>query len=126
MKRPMIALTAVPAAAVISLAIAGPALAGSATTPALKCMTWMSNSHPAENTTTDVEVHTARSADVFTRAHYTTGIRVKYQTATSKRGRATIPYDVRDTAPGYKVVVYVTVVSGHQANGCSTSFTPKP
>ena len=125
MKRPMIALTAVPAAAVISLAMAGPALAGSATTPVLKCMTWMSNSHPAENTTTDVEVHTARSADVFTRAHYTTGNRVHYRTASSKRGRATIPYDVSGTAPGYKVDVYVTVVSGHQANSCSTSFTPK-
>jgi len=125
MKRPMIALTAVPAAAVISLAMTGPALASSATTPALKCMTWMSNSHPAENTTTDVEVHTARSADVFTRAHYTSGTRVNYRTASSKRGRATIPYHVSGTAPGYKVDVYVTVVSGHQANSCSTSFTPK-
>ena len=97
-----------------------------ATEPLKACKAWMSNSHPAVNTTTDVEVHTARSAQVFTVAHYTTGNRVHYRTATSKRGRATVPYDVSGTRPGYKVVVDVTVVREQQANSCSTSFTPKP
>jgi len=107
--------------------MAGPALAGPAATEPLKaCKSWMSNSHPAVNTTTDVEVQTARSSQVFTVAHYHFGDRVAYRTASSKRGAATIPYDVSGARPGFKVVVDVTVVRGHKANRCSTSFTPKP
>jgi len=127
MKRSMIAPLTISAAAAISLAVAGPALAGPAATEPLKaCKAWMGNSHPAVNTTADVEVKTARSAQVFTVARYTTGNRVHYRTASSKIGAATIPYDVSGTRPGFKVVVDVTVVREHQANSCSTSFTPKP
>jgi hypothetical protein len=126
MKRSMIAPLTICAAAAISLAAAGPALAGPAATEPLKCKAWMKNSHPAVNTTAEVEVHTAPSAQVFTIAHYTTGTRLYHLTATTKRGRATIPYEVRGTRPGYEVVVNVTVVKGHHANSCSTSFTPKP
>jgi hypothetical protein len=64
------------------------------------CTASVTNSHPAGYTTTNVKV--AVSA-----------------------GRATIAYYLSGAAPGYSVVVNVTVVSGHQANNCSTSFTPK-
>jgi hypothetical protein len=125
MKRSMIAPLAIGAAAAISLAVAGPALAGPATTAALKsCTASVSNSHPADYTTTDVKVRTAASAEAFTVAHYKTVNRAYYRIAGSG-GRATISYYVSGATPGYKVVVDVTVVEGHQANSCSTSFTPK-
>jgi hypothetical protein len=125
MKRSMIAPLAIAAAAAISLAVAGPALAGPATTAALKaCTASVSNSHPADYTTTDVKVRTAASVEVFTVAHYKTVNRAYYRVASSG-GRATITYHVSGAAPGYRVVVDVTVVRGHQANSCSTSFTPK-
>jgi hypothetical protein len=126
MKRSMIAPLTISAAAAISLAMAGPALAGPAKTASpIFCKAWVGNSHPADNTTTNVDVHTEPSAKVFTVAHYETVERVYYRTASNKRGRVTIPYDVSGATPGYKVVVDGTVVRGHQANGCSTSFTPK-
>ena len=125
MKRSMIAPLAIGAAAAISLAVAGPALAGPATTAALKsCTASVSNSHPADYTTTNVKVRTAAGAEVFTVAHYKTVNRAYYRVA-GPRGRATVGYYVSGATPGYKVVVDVTVVRGHQANGCSTSFTPK-
>jgi hypothetical protein len=61
---------------------------------------------------------------VFTVAHYRTVNRAYYRIADSG-GQATIDYYVSGATPGYKVVVDVTVVGGHQANSCSTSFTPK-
>lgn len=125
MKRTVIALGGISAAAAISLALAGPALAGSATTAALKsCTASVSNRHPADYTTTDVKVRTAAGAEVFTVAHYKTVNRAYFRVAGSG-GRATISYYVSGAAPGYRVVVDVTVVRGHQANSCSTSFTPK-
>ncbi len=125
MKRTTIALIAIPAAAAISFAIAGPALAGSATTEVLgSCAASVSNSHPADYTTTDVKVHTAADVEVFTVAHYKTVNRAYYRIADSG-GSATIDYYVSGATPGYKVVVDVTVVRGHEANSCSTSFTPK-
>jgi hypothetical protein len=126
MKRRMIAPLTISAAAAISLAVAGPALAGPAPTAKLDaCKAWVSNSHPAENTTTNVEVRTAKSAEVFTVAHYWTGDRVHYRIASDKLGRATIPYDVGDAKPGFEIVVDVTVVRWNLSNKCSTSFTPK-
>jgi hypothetical protein len=125
MKRAMIAPLAISAAAAVSLAVAGPALAGPATTAALRsCTASVSNSHPADYTTTDVKVRTAAGAEVFTVAHYKTVNRAYYRVASSA-GQATIGYYVSGATIGYRVVVDVTVVSGHQANGCSTSFTPK-
>lgn len=125
MKRTMIALTTIPAAAAITFAVAGPALAGSAATAALKsCTASVSNGHPADYTTTDVKVRTAAGAEVFTVAHYKTVNRAYFRVAGSG-GRATVGYYVSGATPGYRVVVDVTVVSGHQANSCSTSFTPK-
>jgi hypothetical protein len=60
------------------------------------CTASVTNSHPAGYTTTNVKVAVS-----------------------------TIAYYLSGAAPGYRVVVNVTVVSGHQANNCSTSFTPK-
>jgi len=125
MKRTMIALTAIPIAAAISLAVDAQALAGPAATAALgSCTASVSNSNPADYTTTDVKVHTGADAEVFTVAHYRTVNRAYYRVADSA-GRATIAYYVSGATPGYRVVVDVTVVRGHQANSCSTSFTPK-
>jgi hypothetical protein len=125
MKRTTIAMTGISAAAVISLGVAGPALAGPATTAALKsCSASVTKSRPADYTTTDVRVRTAPDVEVFTVAHYETVNRAYYRMANSA-GRATIAYYVSGATPGHKVVVDVTVVRGHQANSCSTSFTPK-
>lgn len=125
MKRTVIAISAVAAGAGITLAVAGPALAGPATTAALKsCTASVTNSHPADYTTTDVKVRTAAGAEVFTVAHYKTVNRAYFRVASSA-GRATVAYYVSGATPGYRVTVDVTVVRGHQANSCSTSFTPK-
>jgi hypothetical protein len=125
MKRTTIAMTGISAAAAISLGAAGPALAGSAATAALKsCSASVTKTHPADYTTTDVKVRTAPGVEVFTVAHYKTVNRAYYRIANSA-GRATIAYYVSGATPGHRVVVDVTVVSAHQANSCSTSFTPK-
>jgi hypothetical protein len=77
-----------------------------------------------EETTTDVKVRTTAGTEVFTVAHYKTVNRAYFRVAGSGR-RATVGYYVSGATPGYRVVVNVTVVRGHQANSCSTSFTPK-
>lgn len=125
MKRSAITTAAIAAGAGITLAVAAPALAGPAATAALKsCAASVSNSHPADYTTTDVKVRTAADAEVFTVAHYKTVNRAYLRVAGSA-GRATAAYYVSGATPGYRVVVDVTVVRGRQANSCSTSFTPK-
>jgi hypothetical protein len=124
-KRSVIAMSAVAAGAGITLTVAGPALAGPATTAALKsCTAFVSNSHPADYTTTEVKVRTAAGAEVFTVAHYKTVNRAYFRIASSA-GRATVTYYVSGATPGYRVAVDITVVRGHQANSCATSFTPK-
>jgi hypothetical protein len=67
---------AVLAVAGIALGIAGPASAGRASLKPLSCTASMSNSHPADYTTTVVRVRTAVSVEVFTVAHYKTVNRV--------------------------------------------------
>lgn len=125
MKRTAIALSAIAAGAALTLAAAGPVLAGPDAAAALRsCTASVSNRHPADYTTTDVKVRTAAGAEVFTVAHYKTVNRAYFRVAGSG-GRATVGYYVSGATPGYRVVVDVTVVRGHQANSCSTSFTPK-
>jgi hypothetical protein len=125
MKRTVIAISGLAAGGVISLAAAGPVLAGPATTAALApCHASVSNSHPSDYTTTDVNVRTLAGTEVFTVAHYKTVNRAYFRIA-APGGRATVGYYVSGATPGYKVVVDVTVVRGHQANSCSTSFTPR-
>jgi hypothetical protein len=125
MRRTLIALSAIAAGTTVTLAAAAPVLAGPAETAALKsCSASVSNSHPADYTTTDVEVRTVAGTEVFTVAHYKTVDRAYFEVADSA-GRATVGYYVSGATPGYKVVVDVTVVRAHQANSCSTSFTPR-
>jgi hypothetical protein len=125
MKRTVIALSAIAAGAALTLAAAGPVLAGPSATAALKsCTASVSNRHPADYTTTDVRVRTAAGAEVFTVAHYKTVNRAYFRVA-GPGGRATVGYYVSGATPGYRVVVDVTVVRGHQASSCSTWFTPR-
>jgi hypothetical protein len=122
--RVIIVAAAVPAVAGIALGIAGPASAGPAALTPLSCTASMSNSHPADHTTTVVRVRTAASVEVFTVAYYKTVNRAYFVTASSA-GRANVAYYISGATPGRKVPVVVTVVRGHGANSCSTSFTPK-
>jgi hypothetical protein len=115
---------AVSAAAALALGIAGPASAGPAAPKPLSCTASMSNSHPADYTTTVVHVRTAASVEVFTVAHYKTVNRAYFVIASSS-GRANVSYYISGATPGRKVPVVITVVRGHTANSCSTSFTPK-
>ncbi len=115
---------AVLAVAGAALAIAGPASAGPTALKPLSCTASMSNSHPADFTTTVVRVRTAASVEVFTVAHYKTVNRAYFVTANSA-GRASVGYYISGATPGRQVPVVVTVVRGHSANSCSTSFTPE-
>jgi hypothetical protein len=115
---------AVLAVAGIAVEIAGPATAGPTAAKPLSCTASMSNKHPADFSTTIVRVRTASSVEVFTVAHYKTVNRAYFVTASSA-GRASVAYYVSGATPGRKVPVVVTVVRGHSANSCSTSFTPR-
>lgn len=119
-------LVALPAAAVIALVAVAPASASAASPARLKrlpCRAAMSNSHPADYTTTDVRVRTGDRARVVTVAHYRTTNHKKIAHANGS-GRATIPYYISGATPGYTVRVTVTVTLGHRSGSCSTSFTP--
>jgi hypothetical protein len=83
----------------------------------------MSNSHPADYTTTDVRVRTGDRARVVTVAHYRTTNHKKVTHANGS-GHATVAYYISGATPGYRVVVSVTVTRGHRSGSCSTSFTP--
>jgi len=120
MKR-VTAVLAAPAAAAILLV---PATASAApATTALPCGASMSNSRPADYTTTDVLVRTAAHAGVTTVAHYKTVNREHTGKANAK-GQATIYYYISGATPGYKVVVSVRVTLGGRSGSCSTSFIP--
>jgi len=83
----------------------------------------MSNSHPADYTTTDVRIATVAHARVTTVAHYRTVNRKHHATANAS-GRATVPYYISGATPGYRVKVSVSVSSGKRTGSCSTYFTP--
>jgi hypothetical protein len=89
----------------------------------LSCTASMSNAYPADYTTTVVRVRTAASVEVFMVAFYKTVSRAYFVTA-STAGRANVRYYISGATPGRKVPVVVTVVRGHVAASCSTSFTP--
>jgi hypothetical protein len=119
-------LAAAPAIAV-ALATAPAWTASAATTaPAsnpLPCHASMSNNHPADYTTTYVNVHTVAYAAVTTVAHYKTVNRTHHGKAGAK-GNASIGYYISGATPGYKVVVSVKVVKGNRSGSCSTWFIP--
>jgi hypothetical protein len=110
------------------LAVATPAVSASAAavaarTTAVPCHTWMSNTKPKDYTTVDVWVVTAPHAAVATVAHYRT-TQTKHQAWANSKGDAEISYHISGATPGYQVKVAVSVASGHNWGGCSTSFTP--
>jgi hypothetical protein len=115
------AAVGIPAMALTVAVAAPPASAAPAT--ALACHASMSNSHPADYTTTDVRVRTAGHARVTTTAHYKTVNRTYHRTA-GPGGRATVPYYISGATPGYRVVVDVYVRKAGRTGSCSTSFTP--
>jgi hypothetical protein len=125
------ALFSVTAASAASIALfaaipawtASAAVAAPASTP-LPCHASMSNSHPADYTTTYVKVHTAGYASVTTVAHYRTTNHKKTGTA-GKNGNASIGYYISRATPGYKVVVSVRVARGKRSGSCSTWFIPR-
>jgi hypothetical protein len=116
------------AAAVVTAALAMPASASPAR-PAgpraagLTCSASMTNGHPADYTSTGVEVRTDAGAGIKTVAHYRTTTHPKYGTA-STSGRKTIWYYISGATPGYRVVVDVYVSRDGRRASCSTSFTP--
>ncbi len=117
-------LAALPAAA-LALALVGavPASAGVAKPKPLPCAASMSNSRPADYTTTDVLVRTAGLAKVTTVAHYKTTNHKKTAKA-GTNGRVSVPYYISGATPGYKVKVSVNVSESGRSGSCSTSFTP--
>ena len=113
-------ISAPPALAAARGATATPSAAGSRPLP---CRAFMSNSHPADDTTTTVEVRTASFARVVTVAHFKTTNHKKMRRA-GRHGRVGVPYSISDATPGFKVKVTVTVRKAGRAGHCSTSFTP--
>jgi hypothetical protein len=90
---------------------------------ALTCAASMSNTQPADNSTTDVIVHTGvAGANVTTTAHYKTTSTTHSAVATD--GNVDIPYDISRATHGYPVEVDVTVTAAGATQSCSTSFTP--
>lgn len=114
---------ALPTAVALTLVGIAPASASAARAKRLPCHASMSNSHPADYTTTDVQVRTGARARVVTVAHYRTTDHKKVGHANGS-GHATIPYYISGATPGYRVVVSVTVTRGRRSGRCSTSFTP--
>jgi long-subunit fatty acid transport protein len=117
------AAAVVTAALVLPASVALPAGAAHASPAALACHASMSNSHPADYTTTDVKVRTVAHAYVTTVAHYKT-VNRKYHHRANVNGRATVPYYISGATPGRKVVVDVYVSRPGRKGHCSTSFTP--
>jgi len=119
-------LAAIPAAAALAFVAVAPASASISSPARLKrlpCHAWMSNTHPADYTTTDVRVKTGDHARVVTVAHYRT-VNHKKVGHSNGHGRATIAYYISGATPGYTVQVTVTVTRGRRSGSCSTSFTP--
>jgi hypothetical protein len=94
-----------------------------AATQPLSCQAFVSNTAPHDFTTTVVHVSTAPSVKVFTVAFYRTVDRAYFRRSDAD-GAARIPYYVSGATIGYRVRVAVTVVRGHSASRCQTSFTP--
>jgi hypothetical protein len=106
----------------VGLVMPSAASAGSLAKP-LPCRASMSNSHPADYTTTTVRVTTASHAQVTTVAHYKT-VNRQHHSRANGQGRASIPYYISGATPGFRVRVDVTVRWPHRTGSCQTSFTP--
>jgi hypothetical protein len=101
-----------------------PAVATAApTSKPLPCHTSMSNAHPADFTTTTVNVKSVADVRITTVAHYRTVNRVHHGRA-DNQGKAGIPYYISGATPGFRVIVDVTVKWPHRTGTCQTSFVP--
>jgi hypothetical protein len=119
----LLAAATLPTAVALTLVGIAPASGSPARAKRLPCHASMSNSHPADYTTTDVRVRTGDHARVVTVAHYRT-VNHKKVAHANGHGRATIPYYISGATPGYTVQVTVSVTRGRRSGSCSTSFTP--
>jgi hypothetical protein len=129
--RRSLALVTMPATALLAMAVSAPAASASRTPQAeaaasakrLTCGASMTNAHPADYTSTGVNVRTVAYAHIKTVAHYRTVTHPKYATANAD-GRRSVWYYISGATPGYRVVVDVYVSKGAKKGSCSTSFTP--
>ena len=120
--------TAAPALAALALGItlvapSAPAASAASARKPIPCHASMSNSHPADYTTTSVRVKSVAHAKVTTIAHYKT-VNREHHGRTNGHGHASIPYYISGATPGYTVVVSVNVKWPHRSGSCQTSFTP--
>jgi hypothetical protein len=101
-----------------------PAVATAApTSKPLPCHTSMSSAHPADFTTTTVNVKSVSDVRITTVAHYRTVNRVHHGRS-DNQGKAGIPYYISGATPGFRVIVDVTVKWPHRTGTCQTSFVP--
>jgi hypothetical protein len=121
--RQVIAIAGLGSLALGSTLIA-PGLAGATpTSKRIPCHASMSNAHPADYTTTVVNVKSVADVKITTTAHYRTVNRVHHGRA-NRQGKAGIPYYISGATPGFRVIVDVTVRWPHSQGNCKTSFTP--
>jgi hypothetical protein len=121
--RSSIAVAAIlPAIATLGL-VAPSTSASAAVSAALPCNASMTNSHPADYTSTGVMIRTATHAHIKTVAHYKTTSHPKYATANSQ-GHRTVWYYISGATPGFQVIVDVYVSRGSRSGSCQTSFVP--
>ncbi len=101
-----------------------PQVAGAApTSKRIPCHASMSNAHPADFTTTVVNVKSVANVKITTVAHYRT-VNRKHHGRANKQGKAGIPYYISGATPGFRVIVDVTVKWPHSTGNCKTSFVP--
>jgi hypothetical protein len=119
----VIAITGLGVMAVASTPITPAAANAAPTSKPLPCHASMSNAHPADYTTTTVNVKSLADVRITTVAHYRTVNRVHHGRANA-RGKAGIPYYISGATPGFRVIVDVTVKWPHRTGTCQTSFVP--
>jgi hypothetical protein len=84
----------------------------------------MSNAHPADYSTTYVDLRTVAGASVTATAHYKSTDTTHTGTANGS-GNAAIAFEISRATRGYTVEVSVTVRRDSAFASCSTSFTPQ-
>ena len=119
----VIAITGLGVMAVASTLITSAAANAAPTSKPLPCHASMSNAHPADYTTTMVNVKSVAHVKITTVAHYRTVNRVHHRRANAQ-GKVGIPYYISGATPGFRVIVDVTVKWPHRTGTCRTSFVP--
>src|SRR5258708_3331826 len=116
----VIAITGLAALAVANTLITPAAADAAPNSKPLPCHASMSNAHPADYTTTTVNVKSLANVRITTVAHYRPVNRVHHGRA-SRQGKAGIPYYISGASPGFRVKVDVTVKWPHRTGTCQTS-----